>query len=164
LPEADVEVAESKGGFAAYGNTGASRFDEMTHFGSSYGTPGWQRAQARGRFGHDGFDDDGEGYSTRDGAMDDPASSPSPRRSEGGGGGGGGGVGGGPPVASRARGFRSPSKANSSPNPPAPSPTSRSATASSTKNSAMATSPPSTATSSPSNSTRRARSAWWIVL
>jgi len=90
LPEADVEVAESKGGFAAYGNTGASRFDEMTHFGSSYGTPGWQRAQARGRFGHDGFDDDGEGYSNRDGAMDDAASSPSPRRSEGGGVQGGG--------------------------------------------------------------------------
>src|SRR5205807_186584 len=59
LPEADVEVTESKGGFSAYGNTGASRFDEMTHFGSSYGTPGWQRARARGRFGHDGFDDDG---------------------------------------------------------------------------------------------------------
>jgi len=90
LPEADVEVTESKGGFAAYGNTGASRFDEMTHFGSSYGTPGWQRARARGRFGHDGFDDYGEGYSNRDGAMDDAASSPSPRRSEGGGVQGGG--------------------------------------------------------------------------
>jgi DNA helicase-2/ATP-dependent DNA helicase PcrA len=85
LPEADVEVTESKGGFATYGNTGASRFDEMTHFGSSYGTPGWQRAQARGRFGHGGFDDDGDGYSNRDGAMDDAASSPSRRRSEGGG-------------------------------------------------------------------------------
>jgi ATP-dependent DNA helicase UvrD/PcrA len=80
LPEAAVEVSESKGGFAAYGNTGASRFDEMTHFGSSYSTPGWQRAQARGRFGQ-GFDDDG--YSNRDGATDDAASSPSPRRSEG---------------------------------------------------------------------------------
>ena len=45
LPEADVEVTESKGGFSGYGNTGASRFDEMTHFGSSYSTPGWQRAQ-----------------------------------------------------------------------------------------------------------------------
>ena len=41
----------AKGGFSGYGNTGASRFDEMTHFGSSYGTPGWQRAQARGRGG-----------------------------------------------------------------------------------------------------------------
>jgi DNA helicase-2/ATP-dependent DNA helicase PcrA len=74
LPEADVEVTESKGGFAAYGNTGASRFDEMTHFGSSYGTPGWQRAQARGRFGNDGFDDDGDAYSDRDAAMDRAAS------------------------------------------------------------------------------------------
>jgi DNA helicase II / ATP-dependent DNA helicase PcrA len=83
LPEAAVEVTESKGGFAAYGNTGASRFDEMTHFGSSYGTPGWQRAQARGRFGHDGFDDEGD--SNRDGATDDAARSPSPRGSEGGG-------------------------------------------------------------------------------
>jgi DNA helicase-2/ATP-dependent DNA helicase PcrA len=85
LPEADVEVTESKGGFAAYGNTGASRFDEMTHFGSSYGTPGWQRARARGRFGHDGFDDDG--YSNRDGATDDAARSPPPRAGEGQGGG-----------------------------------------------------------------------------
>src|SRR6266404_365051 len=84
LPEADVEVTESKGGFAAYGNTGASRFDEMTHFGSSYGTPGWQRARARGRFGHDGFDD--HGYSNRDGATDAAASSPSPREGEGQGG------------------------------------------------------------------------------
>ena len=32
LPEADVEVTESKGGFSGYGNTGASRFDEMTAF------------------------------------------------------------------------------------------------------------------------------------
>jgi ATP-dependent DNA helicase UvrD/PcrA len=82
LPEADVEIAESRGGFAAYGNTGASRFDEMTHFGSSYGTPGWQRARARGRFGDDGFDDDGEGYSTRAEAMDDVAGSPPPRAGE----------------------------------------------------------------------------------
>src|SRR6266702_1897067 len=59
LPEADVEVREARGGFAAYGNTGGSRFDEITHFGSSYGTPGWQRAQARGRgrFGDGGFDE-----------------------------------------------------------------------------------------------------------
>jgi ATP-dependent DNA helicase UvrD/PcrA len=63
LPEADVEIAESKGGFAGY--TGASRFDEMTHFGSSYGTPGWQRAQARrGR----GFDEDADAYSADDDA------------------------------------------------------------------------------------------------
>jgi DNA helicase-2/ATP-dependent DNA helicase PcrA len=77
LPEADVEVAESKGGFAAYGNTGASRFDEMTHFGSSYGTPGWQRAQARGRGkfggGGDGFSEDSDAYSVDD---DSPAGAP----------------------------------------------------------------------------------------
>ncbi len=56
LPEAHVEVTESKGGFAqagyGSGGYGASRFDEMKSFGSSYGTPGWQRAQAnRGRGG-----------------------------------------------------------------------------------------------------------------
>jgi DNA helicase II / ATP-dependent DNA helicase PcrA len=75
LPEDHVEVRESRGGFAAYGNTGASRFDEMTHFGSSYGTPGWQRAQARGRFSD--FDEDGGGY--RDEAMNDATGSPPPR-------------------------------------------------------------------------------------
>jgi DNA helicase-2/ATP-dependent DNA helicase PcrA len=81
LPEADVEVAASKGGFSAYGNTGASRFDEMTHFGSSYGTPGWQRAQARGRFG--GLDQDGDAYSTRDEGRDGATRSPPPRAGEG---------------------------------------------------------------------------------
>ncbi len=51
LPEASVEVTESQGGFggfSAYGNYG-SRFDTMETFGSSYRTPGWQRAQRRGR-------------------------------------------------------------------------------------------------------------------
>ena len=79
LPEDHVEVRESRGGFAAYGNTGASRFDEMTHFGSSYGTPGWQRAQARGRFSD--FDEGGAGY--RDEAMNDATRSPPPRAGEG---------------------------------------------------------------------------------
>jgi len=87
LPEADVEVKESRGGFSAYGNTGASRFDEMTHFGSSYGTPGWQRAQARGRgrFGDHGFDEDADAYSADD-AGDDwgkGRASPPPRAGEG---------------------------------------------------------------------------------
>ena len=53
LPEAHVAVLEAKGGFGnmggGYGNAGASRFDEMTHFGSGYTTPGWQRAQAQPR-------------------------------------------------------------------------------------------------------------------
>ncbi|MGB8484701.1 MAG: UvrD-helicase domain-containing protein, partial [Xanthobacteraceae bacterium] len=48
LPEGNVQVTESQGGFSAYGNYG-SRFDTMGTFGSSYRTPGWQRAQRRGR-------------------------------------------------------------------------------------------------------------------
>jgi DNA helicase-2/ATP-dependent DNA helicase PcrA len=51
LPEAHVEVAESQtafGGFAGHGNVGGSRFDEMEAFGSTYSTPGWQRAKGRG--------------------------------------------------------------------------------------------------------------------
>ena len=47
LPESNVEVGESQGGFGGYGNYGRSRFDEMGSFGSNYATPGWQRAQAR---------------------------------------------------------------------------------------------------------------------
>jgi DNA helicase II / ATP-dependent DNA helicase PcrA len=53
LPPGNVEVAESKGGFgnfAGYGGHG-SRFDKMDSFSSSYSTPGWQRAQKRGRGG-----------------------------------------------------------------------------------------------------------------
>ncbi|HLH89722.1 MAG TPA: UvrD-helicase domain-containing protein [Xanthobacteraceae bacterium] len=59
LPEAHVEVQQSKAGFGG-GFTGyaASRFDEMQSFGSTYSTPGWQRAQARGRRGE--FDDSAE--------------------------------------------------------------------------------------------------------
>jgi DNA helicase-2/ATP-dependent DNA helicase PcrA len=62
LPEAHVEVQEAKGGFAsgmsAYGNAGGSRFDQMTHFGSGYSTPGWQRAKRRGGFGGGGFEEE----------------------------------------------------------------------------------------------------------
>jgi DNA helicase-2/ATP-dependent DNA helicase PcrA len=69
LPEADVAVMEAKGGFGGMGYGAASRFDEMTHFGSSYGTPGWQRAQRAkdrrgGGFGGGStFDEDPEAYS-----------------------------------------------------------------------------------------------------
>ncbi|OXT00377.1 ATP-dependent DNA helicase [Notoacmeibacter marinus] len=53
LPEAHVEVMEAPasyggygaGGFGERGGYGASRFDRMEPFGSSYGSPGWQRAQ-----------------------------------------------------------------------------------------------------------------------
>jgi DNA helicase-2/ATP-dependent DNA helicase PcrA len=58
LPEANVEVTEAKGSFGSMGggNYGASRFDDMTHFGSSYSTPGWQRAQKR-TTGPSGFEE-----------------------------------------------------------------------------------------------------------
>ena len=56
LPEDHVEVKEAEGGFGfgGRGGYGASRFDEASAFGSSYATPGWQRAQQnRGRIGFD---------------------------------------------------------------------------------------------------------------
>jgi DNA helicase II / ATP-dependent DNA helicase PcrA len=63
LPEANVEVTESKGGFGGYGGYGASRFDATTSFGSNYSTPGWQRAQSKKPDnGRDGFSDDGDTY------------------------------------------------------------------------------------------------------
>ena len=65
LPEAHVEIGEPKGGFSGYGNAGASRFDEMTHFSSGYTTPGWQRAQRKKEFG---FDDEEETFSIDEGA------------------------------------------------------------------------------------------------
>jgi len=65
LPPADVEVTEAKGGFGNMGgsNYGASRFDDMTHFGSSYRTPGWQRAQRRAGGGSvSGFEDESQDH------------------------------------------------------------------------------------------------------
>src|SRR5690349_8450385 len=73
LPEANVEVTESKGSFGGAAGYGASRFDNMTAFGSNYSTPGWQRAQAnknRGgfsetgapRYGDKGIGDDSLDY------------------------------------------------------------------------------------------------------
>jgi DNA helicase II / ATP-dependent DNA helicase PcrA len=51
LPAASVEITESKGGsgWGGAGGYGASRFDNVESFGSSYTTPGWQRAQAKAR-------------------------------------------------------------------------------------------------------------------
>ncbi|MCA6122210.1 UvrD-helicase domain-containing protein [Bradyrhizobium sp. WSM 1704] len=48
LPAHNVEITESKGGsgWGGSGGYGASRFDNLESFGSSYTTPGWQRAQA----------------------------------------------------------------------------------------------------------------------
>jgi DNA helicase-2/ATP-dependent DNA helicase PcrA len=63
LPEAHVAVTESKGGFGGmggYGGYGPSRFDDAAVFGSSYATPGWQRAQTRR--GRGGYDESGQRY------------------------------------------------------------------------------------------------------
>jgi DNA helicase-2/ATP-dependent DNA helicase PcrA len=93
LPEGNVEVTESKGGFGAAQSYGGSRFDKMTAFGSNYSTPGWQRAQMNkgrsgfsetgaprygdnGRFG-EGPGDDSLDYVQPD--YDDDAPSPPPR-------------------------------------------------------------------------------------
>jgi DNA helicase-2/ATP-dependent DNA helicase PcrA len=48
LPAQNVEITESKGGsgWGGAGGYGPSRFDQVESFGSSYATPGWQRAQA----------------------------------------------------------------------------------------------------------------------
>jgi DNA helicase-2/ATP-dependent DNA helicase PcrA len=48
LPAPNVEITESKGGSGWGGSSGygPSRFDNVESFGSSYSTPGWQRAQA----------------------------------------------------------------------------------------------------------------------
>ena len=86
LPEANVEVMEAKGGFGGYGGYGASRFDSATSFGSSYNTPGWQRAQAKrgdrgGGGGGGGFSEDGTRYRDAD---SDNAFPPPLRKREGG--------------------------------------------------------------------------------
>lgn len=65
LPADNVEITESKGGsgWGGSGGYGASRFDNMESFGSTYSTPGWQRAQAnRSRSGGSGFDETGARY------------------------------------------------------------------------------------------------------
>jgi DNA helicase-2/ATP-dependent DNA helicase PcrA len=66
LPAGNVEITESKGGsgWGGNGGYGPSRFDNVESFGSSYTTPGWQRAQAnraRGQGGHGGGQDRRQG-------------------------------------------------------------------------------------------------------
>jgi DNA helicase-2/ATP-dependent DNA helicase PcrA len=70
LPAHNVEITESKGGsgWGGAGGYGPSRFDNVESFGSSYSTPGWQRAQAnrnRGRGGQarGGFNEDQSSFS-----------------------------------------------------------------------------------------------------
>ncbi|MBR1215961.1 UvrD-helicase domain-containing protein [Bradyrhizobium sp. JYMT SZCCT0180] len=75
LPADNVEITESKGGsgWGGSGGYGASRFDNVESFGSSYTTPGWQRAQANrarnnqgGRHGQtrDGFEESQSSFSS----------------------------------------------------------------------------------------------------
>ena len=56
LPAPNVEITESKGGsgWGGSGGYGPSRFDNVESFGSSYTTPGWQRAQANRSRGQSG--------------------------------------------------------------------------------------------------------------
>jgi DNA helicase-2/ATP-dependent DNA helicase PcrA len=67
LPAPNVEITESKGGSGWGGASGygPSRFDNVESFGSSYSTPGWQRAQAnraRGQSGRNGGGQAGGGF------------------------------------------------------------------------------------------------------
>src|SRR6478752_4864293 len=63
LPAANVEITESKGGsgWGGSGGYGPSRFDNVESFGSSYTTPGWQRAQANRARGGGGGGNGGRG-------------------------------------------------------------------------------------------------------
>lgn len=90
LPAANVEITESKGG-SAWGGTGgygASRFDDMEAFGSTYSTPGWQRAQANrnrgggrnGGGGHGGFEEGASNFSSSSSSGPDFGSFSSRRR------------------------------------------------------------------------------------
>ena len=95
LPEAHVEVAQSQGfgGFSGYGNVGGSRFDQTETFGSSYRTPGWQRAKSRGGFGSEsgggnsggtgGFREAGSSYGQARSRRAPPARSRGPLTIEG---------------------------------------------------------------------------------
>jgi DNA helicase-2/ATP-dependent DNA helicase PcrA len=71
LPAHSVEITESKGGsgWGGAGGYGTSRFDNVESFGSSYTTPGWQRAQAnrarnRGGQARGGFNEDQASFSS----------------------------------------------------------------------------------------------------
>ena len=71
LPAQNVEITESKGGsgWGGSGGYGPSRFDNVESFGSSYTTPGWQRAQAnrarnRNGPGRRGFDEEQSPFSS----------------------------------------------------------------------------------------------------
>src|SRR6202043_187837 len=75
LPAASVEITESKGGggWGGSGGYGPSRFDNVESFGSSYSTPGWQRAQANRARGQGGRNGQGQGQA-RSGFEEEPSS------------------------------------------------------------------------------------------
>jgi DNA helicase-2/ATP-dependent DNA helicase PcrA len=78
LPAANVEITESKGG-SAWGGTGgygASRFDDMEAFGSTYSTPGWQRAQANRNRGGGRNGGSGSGFEETASTFSSSSSSP----------------------------------------------------------------------------------------
>lgn len=68
LPEDHVEVVQAPTAYSQ-GGYGASRFERMESFGSSYQTPGWQRAQENkakfGSGGSSGFSEGGRGFGGR---------------------------------------------------------------------------------------------------
>jgi DNA helicase-2/ATP-dependent DNA helicase PcrA len=81
LPAPNVEITESKGGsgWGGSGGYGPSRFDNVESFGSSYTTPGWQRAQANRARNQNG----GRGGGQAGGGFNESQSPFSGSRSEG---------------------------------------------------------------------------------
>lgn len=77
LPEEHVEIEQAPTAYGGQGSYGASRFDRMESFGSSYNTPGWQRAQENrarngggsggGNGGGSGFSENGQGFGSGNG-------------------------------------------------------------------------------------------------
>jgi len=82
LPEAHVQVTEAKGGFGNFGqNYGASRFDRMESFGSSYTTPAGSVRQARKARSE--FDEDADEYVAQDETVAPPPIEAAPRKAPG---------------------------------------------------------------------------------
>ena len=87
LPAHNVEITESKGGSGWGGSSGygPSRFDNVESFGSSYSTPGWQRAQAnraRNRNGGRGGGQAGGGFNESQSPFSSSRSDASSSRSD----------------------------------------------------------------------------------
>jgi DNA helicase II / ATP-dependent DNA helicase PcrA len=83
LPAPNVEITESKGGsgWGGSGGYGPSRFDNVESFGSSYSTPGWQRAQAN-RTRNGGGGQAGGGFNESQSPFSGPRSDASGSRSD----------------------------------------------------------------------------------